>query len=82
MSLVERPFCCRFTWHSAKQGWRSGTNFVSGATVSTTNSGITMSNVTVTSTTQITAAFTISGQRNGFIGLTGCLIERSEEYNF
>ena len=39
----------------------TGTNFVSGAAVSTTNGGITVSNVTVASATQITAIFTIGG---------------------
>jgi hypothetical protein len=39
----------------------TGANFVSGATVSTTNGGITVSSVTVVSATQITATFTIGG---------------------
>src|ERR1017187_7230292 len=71
MSLDEPPFCCRFTWHSAEQGGRSGTNFASGATVSTTNSGITMNNVTVTSATQIIATFAISGSATDLLGSLG-----------
>ena len=39
----------------------TGTNFVTGATVSPGNSGITVSGLTVVSSTQITATFTISG---------------------
>jgi hypothetical protein len=38
----------------------TGTNFVSGATVNVSDSGVTVSNVSVVSATQITAAFTIA----------------------
>lgn len=38
----------------------TGTNFLSGATVSINNAGVTVSNVTVVSATQITATFAIS----------------------
>jgi hypothetical protein len=38
----------------------TGTNFVSGATVSVSNTGVTVTNVTVVSATQITATFTIA----------------------
>ncbi|HEY1495185.1 MAG TPA: IPT/TIG domain-containing protein, partial [Candidatus Solibacter sp.] len=38
----------------------AGTNFISGATVATSNPGITVGNVTLVSATQITATFTIA----------------------
>lgn len=38
----------------------TGTNFVTGATVATGNTGITVSNMTIISATQITATFTIA----------------------
>jgi hypothetical protein len=53
----------------------TGTNFVSGATVSTTNSGIAVSNVTVVSATQITATFNIAA--NATLGMTNVTVTTS-----
>ncbi|MGP8176261.1 MAG: beta strand repeat-containing protein [Terracidiphilus sp.] len=53
----------------------TGTNFVSGATVSTTNTGITVSSVTVVSATQITATFTIGGSAT--LGATNVTVATS-----
>ncbi len=39
----------------------TGTNFVAGATIGVSGAGITVSNTTVASATQITATFTIAG---------------------
>ena len=49
----------------------TGTNFVAGASVSVNNSGVTVSNVTVVSGTQVTATFTIaSGATTGSSNVT------------
>jgi hypothetical protein len=53
----------------------TGTNFISGATVSTTNSGITVSNVTVVSATQINASFTIAA--NATLGAANVTVTTS-----
>jgi len=53
----------------------TGTNFVSGATVSTTNGGITVGSVTVVSATQITATFTIGG--SAALGTTNVTVTTS-----
>ena len=53
----------------------TGTNFVSGATVSTTNSGIAVSGVTVVSSTRITATFSIGA--NAAVGAANVTVTTS-----
>ena len=53
----------------------TGTNFVSGATVATNNTGIAVSAVTVVSTTQITATFTIAA--NATLGAANVTVTTS-----
>uniref|UniRef100_Q01V12 Cell surface receptor IPT/TIG domain protein n=1 Tax=Solibacter usitatus (strain Ellin6076) TaxID=234267 RepID=Q01V12_SOLUE len=53
----------------------SGTNFVSGTTVATSNAGITVGNVTAVSTTQATATFTIAA--NAAVGAVGVTVTKA-----
>jgi hypothetical protein len=53
----------------------AGTNFIAGATVGATGSGITVSNVTVTSSTQITATLTLAA--NATLGASSISVTTS-----
>src|SRR6202790_917218 len=64
--LLDPPTLTSISPNSGVQGQSvpvtlTGTNFVAGATIGLSGAGITISNTTVVSTTQITATFTIAG---------------------
>src|SRR4029077_16977121 len=64
--LLDPPTLTSISPNSGVQGQSvsvtlTGTNFVAGATIGLSGAGITVSNTTVLSTTQITATFTIAG---------------------
>ena len=66
MKLLDPPTLTSISPNSGVQGQGvavtlTGTNFIAGATIGVSGAGITVSNTTVASATQITATFTIAG---------------------